>query len=149
MKGSTVDSDMFMNQRVAGQQQTSKGDDESFAASELEGDSREGDGNAVDKQEKQSDLMTNKSEQHPIQLQQHQHGQRFVSFHSSEYKKHRERIYIRFALIILSMATLLLTALSIYWGAFYEISDKVKDLKMLVVIGDENTIEGVPPVFGD
>lgn len=85
----------------------------------------------------------------PLQGPLGQHPQQHVSFFSKEYKPHRLQIHKRFVLINTLMATLILTALSIYWGSYYNINDNLKELKMLVVIGDENTIDGIPPAFGN
>lgn len=143
----TQDNDAYMNQGLPKQQQSSKHDEESTATSsfsKMVNDLREEAGKHVTHQDHQ---QPNQEKQNQPSVQPH--GRHFVSFHSSEYKKHRKKIYIRFGLIMLAMAILLLTALSIYWGAFYEITHKVKDLKMLVVIGDESTMDGIPPLFGN
>lgn len=73
----------------------------------------------------------------------------FISFFSKEYKSHRIQIHKRFVLINLLMATLIMTALSIYWGSYFNIGNNLKELKMLAVIGDEQTIDGVQPLFGN
>lgn len=136
----------YMDQKLPKLQQSSIGDDGSAATSSYHdlghNLSNEG-GKGASQQEPQRSMPI--EQEQPMVLP---YLQQCVSFHSSDYKEHRQKIYIRFGLIILAMATLLLTALSIYWGSFYEISEKTKDLKMLVVIGDESTIEGVSPVFG-
>ncbi|XP_003867604.2 Sng1 protein, partial [Candida orthopsilosis Co 90-125] len=131
----------FMNERQSAHQQGLAGNDNSSINSVY----AEEDHQAL--QANKMDLSQHEKHQEPTiqQLTPSQH----VSFFSKEYKPHRMQIHKRFALINLLMATLILTALAIYWGAFYEISDKIKDLKILVVIGDENTIDGVSPVFGN
>ncbi|XP_003867605.2 hypothetical protein CORT_0B04600, partial [Candida orthopsilosis Co 90-125] len=72
-----------------------------------------------------------------------------VSFFSKEYKPYRIQIHKRFLLINLLMTASILAVFSIYWGSYYDISDNLKELKMLVVIGDEHTVDGVSPVFGN
>lgn len=77
------------------------------------------------------------------QLQQH------VSYFSADYKNHRNKIHAKLTLLNLVTSLLTLLLLAIYWGSYYEIQDNMKELKMLVVIGDENTIDGIPSAFGN
>lgn len=72
-----------------------------------------------------------------------------VSYFSTDYKHHRNEIYKKLVFLNLVTSTLTIIVLAIYWGSFYNILDNLKDLKMLVVIGDENTVDGVPPIFGN
>ncbi|KAI5956124.1 hypothetical protein CANMA_004553 [Candida margitis] len=145
------DNDTYMDERPTDQRrQLMNMDDGSSATPNFDENDQEG----IERGEKisnhreeqpQSELVHDKKNQQSATPPPPQ----YVSFFSREYKSHRMQIHKRFVLINMLMATLILTALSIYWGSYYEISDNLKELKMLVVIGDENTIEGVPPVFGD
>ncbi|EDK43843.1 hypothetical protein LELG_02022 [Lodderomyces elongisporus NRRL YB-4239] len=71
------------------------------------------------------------------------------SFFSEDYKHHRRRLVKRFLLNNLMLCVFILAAFSIYWGSYYQRSSRYKNLKMLVVIEDDQTIEGVEPVFGN
>ncbi|KAI5958319.1 hypothetical protein KGF57_002674 [Candida theae] len=89
------------------------------------------------------------NEQDQALSQQSPASPQYISFFSRDYKPHRRKIHKRFLLINLLMSSLILIAFSIYWGSYYDINDNLKNLKFLVVIGDEQTVDGVEPVFGN
>ncbi|RCK62351.1 Nitrosoguanidine resistance protein SNG1 [Candida viswanathii] len=70
------------------------------------------------------------------------------SFFSRRFASQRKKIVAKFALNYFIMAVGILGIFSIYWGSFYNIDDRVKNMKNLVVIDDDTTIDGMPPYFG-
>lgn len=71
-----------------------------------------------------------------------------LSFFNPRMKPVRQKIIMKFALIYLLMAVMMLGIFSIYWGSMMHKNDHQKYLKMLVVIEDTETIDGVPPIIG-
>lgn len=72
-----------------------------------------------------------------------------VSFFDSKLKAQRWLLLRRFVTIYLVIGTGILSIFSIYWGSMYGRNGRVKNLKMLVVIEDDTTVDGVPPAIGD
>lgn len=72
-----------------------------------------------------------------------------LSFFHSSMRPIRHHIFTRFAIIYVVMAALILGIFSIYWGSMFHKTDHQKYLRMLVVIEDTETIDGVPPIFGN
>ncbi|CAK9438049.1 uncharacterized protein LODBEIA_P23910 [Lodderomyces beijingensis] len=70
------------------------------------------------------------------------------SFFSNKLSPHRKNVFLKFCTINLVLIVFILTTFSIYWGSYYDRNSRYKDLKMLVVIEDEQVVEGVEPVFG-
>ncbi|MCP8717737.1 MAG: SNG1 family protein [Asgard group archaeon] len=70
------------------------------------------------------------------------------SFFSRRFATQRKKIAARFALNYLIMSVGILGIFSIYWGSFYKIDGRVKNMNNLVVIEDVDTIDGIPPLFG-
>ncbi|KAK6202902.1 uncharacterized protein RJT21DRAFT_118977 [Scheffersomyces amazonensis] len=71
-----------------------------------------------------------------------------VSFFNDKIKSHRKSLALRFGVIYLVMSVLILGIFSIYWGSMIGRFDRIRNLRMLVVI-DEEEMNGVPPIFGD
>lgn len=72
-----------------------------------------------------------------------------VSFFNAKLKTQRWDLVRRFAAVYLIMGTCILGIFSIYWGSMYRRDDRIKNLKMLVVIEDDTTVNGVPPAIGN
>lgn len=72
-----------------------------------------------------------------------------VSFFNAKLKAQRWLLVRRFLAVYLIMGTCILAIFSIYWGSMYGRDGRVKNLKMLVVIEDDSTIDGVPPAIGN
>lgn len=72
-----------------------------------------------------------------------------VSFFNTKLQSQRWDVVRRTAFVYLIMGVLMLSIFSIYWGSMYGRNNRVKNLKMLVVIEDEDTIDGVPPAIGE
>lgn len=70
------------------------------------------------------------------------------SFFNLSLKDHRRRLGLKILLIYLIMGTLLLATFSIYWGSMYKRNDRLTNLKMLVVVEDSETVDGVEPFIG-
>lgn len=70
------------------------------------------------------------------------------SFFNQNLKSERRGLLIKFLLIYLTMGVLVLSIFSIYWGSMYKRNDRLVNLKMLVVVEDTETIDGVEPFLG-
>ncbi|EMG46188.1 hypothetical protein G210_3573 [Candida maltosa Xu316] len=70
------------------------------------------------------------------------------SFFSSKFASQRKQLALKFAMNYIIMAVGILGIFSIYWGSFFNIDGRVKNMRNLVVIEDDVTIDGIPPVFG-
>ncbi|KAI3405599.2 hypothetical protein KGF56_001617 [Candida oxycetoniae] len=71
------------------------------------------------------------------------------SFFSREYQSQRRDMLKKFLFINIALCLFILCAFSVYWGSFYLRNRKFDHLKMLVVIEDDQVIEGIEPVFGN
>jgi hypothetical protein len=71
------------------------------------------------------------------------------SFFNSKLKSQRKKLLLHFGFVYLLMAVLILGIFSIYWGSMVNRGSRLKNLQMLVVIEDDATVEGIPPVIGD
>lgn len=72
-----------------------------------------------------------------------------LGFFNPRMKQVRRRIVVKFTLIYLTMGILMLGIFSIYWGSMMHRDDHMKYLKFLVAVEDVETIDGVPPIFGN
>lgn len=72
-----------------------------------------------------------------------------LGFFNPRMKPVRNRMVMKFILIYVIMAVLMLGIFSIYWGSMMHRNDHMKYLKFLVMVEDVDTIDGVPPIFGD
>lgn len=72
-----------------------------------------------------------------------------LSFFNSNMRPVRHHIVSRFIMIYIVMAVLMLSFFSIYWGSMFHKNDHQRYLRMLVLIEDTETIDGIPPIFGD
>ncbi|CAX42906.1 nitrosoguanidine resistance protein, putative [Candida dubliniensis CD36] len=72
-----------------------------------------------------------------------------LSLFSKKFQTERKKIALKYFLNYLIMGIGVLGIFSIYWGSFYRINGRIKNLKMLVVIEDDSIINGLNPVFGD
>lgn len=72
-----------------------------------------------------------------------------LSFFHERLKSHRKHMLVQTVMIYLMIGTLVLGIFSIYWGAAYQRDSRIKNLRMLVVIEDVETVDGVSPVMGD
>lgn len=70
------------------------------------------------------------------------------SFFNLSLKDQRRKLGLKILLIYLIMGTLLLATFSIYWGSMYKRNERLTNLKMLVVVEDSETIDGVDPYIG-
>ncbi|EGW31534.1 uncharacterized protein SPAPADRAFT_154832 [Spathaspora passalidarum NRRL Y-27907] len=71
------------------------------------------------------------------------------SFFNENLNEHRKKLYLKFGMIYLTMAVGVLAIFSIYWGSMYGRNGRIQNLNMLVIIEDDTTINGIPPLFGD
>lgn len=72
-----------------------------------------------------------------------------VSFFNERLRVPRRNLSLKFLMIQLIMGTGILAIFSIYWGSFYDRSSRLKNLRMLVVIEDDSTVNGVEPAIGN
>lgn len=72
-----------------------------------------------------------------------------LSIFHPKLKQERYRIIKKFASIYLIMLACILGIFSIYWGSFYKRNTRLKNLKMLVVIDDNDSFSGNQPLIGD
>ncbi|CAI5758523.1 unnamed protein product [Candida verbasci] len=71
------------------------------------------------------------------------------SFFHSKLSTHRRKLGLKFLFNYLVLSIGVLGVFSIYWGSMYGRLDRIKNLRMLVVIDDMDTIDNIPPLFGD
>lgn len=71
------------------------------------------------------------------------------SFLSGRIVKSRRSIYWQTTRIYLIMGVFVLAVFSIYWGSYYDRPSRYKNLRMLVVIEDDQTIDGIDPWIGN
>lgn len=72
-----------------------------------------------------------------------------LSFFNPTLKSKRLGLIRQFVTIYALMITCILAIFSIYWGASYQRNSRLHNLKMLVVIEDDVTVNGVEPVIGN
>ncbi|CAI5758524.1 unnamed protein product [Candida verbasci] len=72
-----------------------------------------------------------------------------VSFFNERFTAHRILLVWKFLKIYLIISIGCLSVFSIYWGSMYQRETRLKNLRMLVVIEDDQTIDSVPPLFGN
>lgn len=72
-----------------------------------------------------------------------------LSFFDPALAPQRKKLKFQFSKAYLIMLVSLLALFSVYWGSMYRRNDRIKNLRMLVVIEDDTTIEGIPPIFGN
>ncbi|RCK65891.1 Nitrosoguanidine resistance protein SNG1 [Candida viswanathii] len=70
------------------------------------------------------------------------------SFFSDRIQKQRTRLYLSFLKVYLIIAIGCLGVFSIYWGSFYRRDTRTKNLRMLVVLEDQE-IDNIPPIYGN
>lgn len=71
------------------------------------------------------------------------------SFFNEKLKERHRWLVWKFAGIYLIMGVCILSIFSIYWGSMYGRNGRLHNLQMLVVIEDENEIDGVQPLIGN
>lgn len=71
------------------------------------------------------------------------------SFFNLALKSERRVLATKFVCIYILMGILTLGIFSIYWGAMYQRMGRIKNLKMLVIMGDSEKVGNVDPVIGD
>ncbi|KAK6455223.1 uncharacterized protein RJT20DRAFT_129959 [Scheffersomyces xylosifermentans] len=86
----------------------------------------------------------------PISRQQSilERVQTSYSFFNEKLSIKRHKLLYKFGLIYFLMAFFVLGIFSIYWGSMYNRFDRISNLRMLVVIADDKTVEGIDPLFG-
>lgn len=70
-------------------------------------------------------------------------------FFHGHLRQTRRLIFTQHAIVCALMAALMLGIFSIYWGSMFHKTDHQRYLKMLVLIEDYETIDLIPPVFGN
>lgn len=70
------------------------------------------------------------------------------SFFHENLRAQRKELSMKYLKIYLVMAIGCLGVFSIYWGSMYQRETRIENLKMLVVLEDEE-INGIPPLFGN
>lgn len=78
-----------------------------------------------------------------------QRVQTSFSFFNEKLKTQRKSTLLSHIKIYLIMGTFILLVFSIYWGASYQRETRYKNLRMLVVIEDNETVNGTEPVIGN
>ncbi|KAG7664355.1 uncharacterized protein J8A68_002137 [[Candida] subhashii] len=71
------------------------------------------------------------------------------SFFDPKLSAQRKRLKFEFSRVYIIMIIGIMGLFSIYWGSMYGRNDRIRNLRMLVVIEDDITIEGIPPILGD
>lgn len=71
-----------------------------------------------------------------------------LSFFHEKLTVQRRKVLLQFLMVYGIMGVLILGIFSIYWGSMYKREDRYKNLRMLVVIEDEDTINGISPLIG-
>ncbi|RLV94190.1 Nitrosoguanidine resistance protein SNG1 [Spathaspora sp. JA1] len=71
------------------------------------------------------------------------------SFFHEKLAPQRKTMKFEFMKVYLSMAIGVLAIFSIYWGSMYGRTGRIQNLRMLVVIEDDTSINGIPPLFGN
>lgn len=72
-----------------------------------------------------------------------------LSFFSDKLKTQRNGLIWKILKIYGIMGILILSIFSIYWGSMYKREERYDNLRILVVIEDDVTINGIAPVIGD
>lgn len=72
-----------------------------------------------------------------------------LSFFSDRLHGERKSLVLRILLVYIIMGIFILGIFSIYWGSMYDRESRYKNLRMLVVIEDEQTVNGIPPAIGN
>lgn len=72
-----------------------------------------------------------------------------LSFFNERLVGERKNLLLKFGVVYLVMAVAIMGIFSIYWGSAFNRESRFKNLRMLVVIEDENTVDGVAPAIGD
>ena len=101
------------------------------------------------KQQKHKYLSSSDSEASPPRRNMVKKVNKGFSLFSRKLQTERRKIALKYFLNYLIMGVGVLAIFSIYWGSFYGINGRIKNLKMLVVIEDDSIINGLNPVFGD
>lgn len=100
-------------------------------------------------QQKHKYLSSSDSEASPPRRNMVKKVNKGFSLFSRKLQTERRKIALKYFLNYLIMGVGVLAIFSIYWGSFYGINGRIKNLKMLVVIEDDSIINGLNPVFGD
>lgn len=72
-----------------------------------------------------------------------------LSFFNERLKENRRSVLFQTLKIYLIMGVFVLAVFSIYWGSYYERNLRLKNLRMLVVIEDDQTVNGIEPFIGN
>lgn len=72
-----------------------------------------------------------------------------LSFFNERLKVHRNRLFWQSVKIYLIMAVSVLAVFSIYWGSYFERENRFKNLRMLVVIEDDQPSNSMAPHIGN
>lgn len=72
-----------------------------------------------------------------------------LSFFNEQLREGRKGIYLETLRIYLIMAVFVLAVFSIYWGSYFDRSLRYKNLRMLVVIEDDQIVDGMEPFIGN
>lgn len=71
------------------------------------------------------------------------------SFFNEKMSTQRTKLALKHLAIYALLGAFVLSVFSIYWGSMYRRSSRYRNLRMLVVIEDDVTIDGVEPLIGD
>lgn len=71
------------------------------------------------------------------------------SFFSERLKQSRYKLVLSYLKIYVIFGVYILSVFSIYWGSMYQRKSRIKNLRMLVVIEDDKTINNVEPLIGN
>lgn len=78
-----------------------------------------------------------------------QRTQSRFSFFNEKLKAKRFGLLREFLIVYLVMGTLVLGIFSIYWGSLFDRQSRLKNLRMLVVIEDDQVVQGIEPYIGN
>lgn len=72
-----------------------------------------------------------------------------LSFFNERIKDERTGIFLQTIKIYLIMGVFVLAVFSIYWGSYFDRPSRFKNLRMLVVIADDQPVNGMQPYIGE
>lgn len=72
-----------------------------------------------------------------------------MSFFNEKLSHDRKHLLLKFLMVYAIMGFFILGIFSIYWGSMYKREFRSKNLRMLVVIEDDTTVNGIAPAIGD
>lgn len=72
-----------------------------------------------------------------------------MSFFNEKLSQQRRKVGVKILLVYAIMGFFILGIFSIYWGSMYKREYRYQNLRMLVVIEDDETVNGIAPAIGE